>query len=49
MQKNQPEISKFEQDFRISKFCNIDISHHLDKQTRPSSDSEAATMYKLKG
>ena len=23
--KNQPEISKFEQDFRISKFCEIEI------------------------
>ena len=30
--KNQPETSKFEQDFRISKFCKIDISHHLDKR-----------------
>ena len=31
MQKNQPEISKFEQNLRISKFCEIEILHHLDK------------------
>ena len=30
--KNQPEISKFEQDFRISKFCENKILHHLDIQ-----------------
>ena len=27
--KNQPEISKFEQDFRSSKFCEIEIKHYL--------------------
>ena len=30
--KNQPKISKFEQDFRISKFCEMEISHHFDEQ-----------------
>ena len=29
--KNQPEISKLEQNFRISKFCNVEILHHLGK------------------
>ena len=32
MQKNKPEIPKFEQDFRISKNFKIEISHHLDKR-----------------
>ena len=32
MQKVQPEITKFEQDFSISKFCEIEILHRLDKQ-----------------
>ena len=26
------EISKFERDFRILKFCEIEISHHIDKR-----------------
>ena len=30
--KNQPETSKFEQDFRNSKFYEMEISHHLDKR-----------------
>ena len=30
--KNRTEISKFERDFRISKYCEIEISHHIDKQ-----------------
>ena len=32
MQKFGPKIKKFEQDFRISKFCKIEILHHLDKR-----------------
>ena len=30
--KNHTEISKFERDFRISRFCEIEISHHSDKR-----------------
>ena len=30
--KNQPEISKFEQDLRISTFCKIEILHNLDNR-----------------
>ena len=30
--KIRTEISKFEGDFRISKFCEMDISLHIDKQ-----------------
>ena len=32
MQKSQPEISKFERDFKISKFCEMEILHQLDKR-----------------
>ena len=32
LSKNQPQISKFEQDIRISKFCTIEISHHPEKR-----------------
>ena len=31
----QKEVSNLSKDFRISKFCKIELSHHIDKQKLP--------------